>query len=356
MAIRSLSAILAPVTNQLASTPSDDLQNGEGPDRSDHVVRKTILSRINRGRLGKLLAAGILSAAVCTSTGCMMTSGVCRAVKRHDGLDKFMINHRNKVMAAKAWHNEKHCFETCGNLNDIKAGYIQGYMDVAAGGDGCAPAVAPSAYWGWRYQSAGGQNSVNSWFQGYPLGVRAAERDGVGNWGQVRPNRAALQPQEAVYLPPPVAATSQDENPFYAEQFPYEPEAAIDDTPAPPTEVDDTDGPIRDAFGEGFDDEPMNLDSDPESPGDVGDAIRDALDNPSDSAQNNTNGDVFDDMNDDAGQVFGSEVSASEPEETGVRFSIDHDQVMERMFGDSVPPTATSVDPPTEEELPYTFD
>ena len=35
---------------------------------------------------------------------------------------------------------------------------------------------------------------MNAWFEGYPLGVQAAEQDGIGNWSQVRTSIAVPPP------------------------------------------------------------------------------------------------------------------------------------------------------------------
>jgi hypothetical protein len=109
-----------------------------------------------------------------------------------------MVDYRNRVWAARAWLCRKgefasHCYPA-----DLEAGFRQGYEDVAAGGSGCLPAVCPQSYWGWQYQSADGQARMNAWFEGYPLGVQAAEQDGVGHWGNVA---AAFPNQQAAMLP-----------------------------------------------------------------------------------------------------------------------------------------------------------
>ncbi len=112
-----------------------------------------------------------------------MLTNAFKQIQRHDCLDDFMIAHRNRVFAAKAWYREQHCHKNRPHLDEFKAGFLQGYMDIAEGGDGCLPCVAPDQFWGWRYQSPDGQAAINAWFAGYPLGIKAAEQDGVGHWG-----------------------------------------------------------------------------------------------------------------------------------------------------------------------------
>ncbi len=204
MAIRLLSAIFAPGSQQDTETPTS--------------------ATSKRSKLRMLLAVGCLGFIVSSSSGCTNLEYACKKLRNTECLDKFMIGYRNSALAAKAWHREKHCFKHRGNLRDFEAGFMQGYADVAAGGNGCVPAVAPAKYWGWQYQSDIGQRGVNAWYQGYPLGVRAAEKDGVGNWGDIHP----IGLQGSMAKSPVFPAQPMDpgmENPFQApiQQAPYEP-------------------------------------------------------------------------------------------------------------------------------------
>ena len=147
--------------------------------------------RQKRRSLTRFLMASIAAVMVSGSTGCSSLSsvsrGVCDTLNQTECINDFMISHRNRVMAAKAWYREADCHCQKKHLKEFREGFIQGYIDVAEGGDGCTPAVAPAAYWGWQYQSPNGQAAVNAWFAGYPLGVKAAEQDGIIHWGEIRP-------------------------------------------------------------------------------------------------------------------------------------------------------------------------
>jgi hypothetical protein len=145
-------------------------------------------------RWGRLL---LLAAAVCVgvpTSGCTMIRGIGKAFNQHEALDEFMVGYRNNAWSARAWLCRKHRFRNHQELADFEAGFRQGYEDIAAGGSGCVPAVCPKAYWGWQYQSADGQRRMNAWFEGYPLGVQAAEEDGIGHWGSVATSFAAPAP------------------------------------------------------------------------------------------------------------------------------------------------------------------
>ncbi len=131
------------------------------------------------------------------NTGCTLVTNLQSQFKNHSALDDFLVNYRNDAWAAKAWHCRKHRFGNRRNLSDLEAGFRAGYMSVAEGGNGCVPAVCPQAYWGFQYQDCNGQARMNSWFEGFPLGVAAAEEDGIGHWSQVPtslPMPAPVQP------------------------------------------------------------------------------------------------------------------------------------------------------------------
>ena len=114
-----------------------------------------------------------------------MMSGAARALKKSEAVDEFMITYRNRALAEKAWHCQKTRHGSRAHQREFKDGFIAGFIDVANGGAGCTPSIAPSKYWGWRYQSAQGQAAVNAWFQGFPCGAKAAEQGGIGHWQNV---------------------------------------------------------------------------------------------------------------------------------------------------------------------------
>jgi hypothetical protein len=134
--------------------------------------------------------------------------GLQSKMTRSECIDDFMVSHRNKVMASKAWLRNSHCYKSHRHMKDLRKGFIDGYMEVATGGSGCTPAVVSSDYWGWKHQSGDGQSAVNAWFEGFPLGVKAAEQDGVGYYNQIRiqtPTRPAPAAMTGSMAPTPVA-------------------------------------------------------------------------------------------------------------------------------------------------------
>ncbi len=158
-----------------------------------HTRRRRLLSSL----LGGLLAGTVVLTA---TTGCSTLNGVSKSLQNCDCVDDFMIGYRNHALAAQAWHEQKHCFENQPYQKDFAAGFMAGYEDVAAGSDGCTPSIAPESYWGWRYQSPEGRAKVAAWFAGYPMGAKAAEEDGLGNWSQI-----PTMFRQATPLPPHLA-------------------------------------------------------------------------------------------------------------------------------------------------------
>ena len=214
MAIRSTDAIRASLLNNLDHTiPNVPGHSGSSNHSTASAqARQRITSGpSSRNRLRQwitgAISAGALGLMLCSTTGCTTTSGLARAFGDGHCLDDFMIGYRNKAMAEKAWHCQKDQYCNQKHSKEFKQGFCEGFMEVTSGGNGCVPAVAPKQYWGWRYQSAQGQGAVNAWFEGYPMGVRAAEELGVGHWGEIR--TTGIAPRSPA--PTPVSTA----NPFY---------------------------------------------------------------------------------------------------------------------------------------------
>lgn len=159
------------------NSPSDA---NMGTAQSANVAKRS-KSRVNRRWLQLALVGGVALTSI-AATGCTTTSGLFRSAGKSDIADELITKYRNRVTAEKAWHCRKASFGPQAENDVFKAGFIAGYLDIAEGGKGCTPLVAPREYWGWRYQSAAGQNAAGSWFGGFPIGVQAAEEDGLGTF------------------------------------------------------------------------------------------------------------------------------------------------------------------------------
>ena len=205
----------------------DSISGGDlNPPETERPIDGKIMKITSTWR--RMVAVGCLGAMSLGLTGCSVMSGACKSIRQQECLDEFMIGYRNSALAAKAWHRVKHCYKNKTYYNDFRSGFFDGYADVAAGGPGCVPAVAPTSYWGWRYQSRDGQAAVNAYFEGYPLGVKAAEQDGVGHWGNIHASVGRpVQPQPFVPAPIPTYSDRDrefddrdDNNPFFPQPVP----------------------------------------------------------------------------------------------------------------------------------------
>ena len=115
-----------------------------------------------------------------TTTGC---TGLHHWHRELSGcVSNHMVDYSNRALAERAWIKRKELYCDFQYQQEFKDGFIAGYLDVADGGDGCTPTIAPQKYWGWAYQTPHGQAAVRAFFQGFPFGAKAAEEDGVGFW------------------------------------------------------------------------------------------------------------------------------------------------------------------------------
>ena len=165
------------IGSQSAKSAPEQLINAESSGRS----RK---AGVRRRFAQKLVAAGCLGFAAISFSGCIATKNICRDFR--ECIDDQMADYTHRALAEKAWIRQRPKYCGMQYIREFKDGFIHGYLDVATGGDGCTPSLAPSKYWGWRYQSPHGQTAVNAFFQGFPIGAKAADEDGVGFWQQIQ--------------------------------------------------------------------------------------------------------------------------------------------------------------------------
>ncbi|QDS88823.1 hypothetical protein EC9_30180 [Rosistilla ulvae] len=142
---------------------------------------------------------------VVSTGGCTAFAGLSNSLDYNECCDEFVLGYRNSAWSARAWHERKACFANEDYRYHFRDGFRQGYEDVANGGNGCTPAFPPRSYWSWKFQSPEGQQRVNAWFAGYPHGARAAEEDGLGNYGEIPMSYQMEQACQACGLGEPAA-------------------------------------------------------------------------------------------------------------------------------------------------------
>ena len=262
------------------------------PGRRPENSRRPENNRPRGGSRGRRLIIAVLaSATLAGATGCSLGGGIFRRARRSDFCDEIITKYQNRVMAEKAWLCRRDGFGVQADNDIFKAGFIDGYLDIAEGGDGCTPLVAPRQYWGWRYQTSGGRNAAGSWFAGYPFGVQAAEEDGLYSFRQIATNPrtapAVQRPGDNPFIAPGTTPTDAD----VPAGFHRHPDGTLhrNGDPEPPTNgvpmnapvIDsaaDTDPDGRPEIGEGPIDDDTLMDSDPPAPGVGDDDLRDLLD------------------------------------------------------------------------------
>jgi hypothetical protein len=126
---------------------------------------------------------GLVGFALATTTGCTGLNHLCGEIK--GCMSNHLVDYTNRTMAEKAWLRNKHKYCDFQYEREFKDGFISGYLDIAEGGAGCTPTIAPSRYWGWAYQSPHGQSAVGAYFRGFPYGAKAGEQDGIGYWRSI---------------------------------------------------------------------------------------------------------------------------------------------------------------------------
>ena len=178
---------------------SANINRGTGNHHASRAATKS-------SRKKQLMLAAALGLMIAPAVGCTMASGLGSNLRNNDKIDEFMIGYRNQAWSAKAWHCRKQRFCNHRFVSDFETGFKAGYQSIAEGGNGCTPSLCPQSYWGWQYQAADGQARMNAWFEAFPLGVQAAEEDGIGHWGQVQGSMPAPAPVRSAGSFAPAAA------------------------------------------------------------------------------------------------------------------------------------------------------
>ena len=134
-------------------------------------------SNVENRLLGRFILLALAGVMVLPSVGCQSwrSLGLGEAV---------VVSYRDMVWARRAYNLR---YGNCDRAYEehFQNGFCEGYSDVANGGDGYVPALPPSDYRSYEYQSTDGAKCVNSWFEGYPAGVKAAKGDKAGTYHDV---------------------------------------------------------------------------------------------------------------------------------------------------------------------------
>ena len=141
------------------------------------------------------LLGTILSLTGLTFTGCAYSPSARTTIApyRYSSCCCCSIGEIKARMKAHSIWREKyaHCYGNRANAHDIKAGFVDGYVETMGGGSGCPPMIAPQRYSGLACLTHG-KPAPGAWFEGYPLGAAVAESCGALNRGESSLNPALL--------------------------------------------------------------------------------------------------------------------------------------------------------------------
>lgn len=119
---------------------------------------------------------GLTGSTACRSAaGC--STGECKPglllswAKHCPGMDDWVTTQTAiKCARSQLWQMQWQSRNTFSH--DFEAGFTQAWIDIAQGGTGETPAVAPSRYWSAWYRSGEGHQKADEWFNGYRNGAQ----------------------------------------------------------------------------------------------------------------------------------------------------------------------------------------
>lgn len=125
-----------------------------------------------------VLLSGMFVCALWLS-GCQIQQGIQNQLQYCEPLDEACHSIHIRIVAHREWKRYVHaCPPGDPHRCYFKDGFIDGFIDVASGGQGCLPVIPPRKYWKSCYETEEGQLKIQAYFQGYPEGVQAAFQTG----------------------------------------------------------------------------------------------------------------------------------------------------------------------------------
>lgn len=149
----------------LMTSPPRDSKSGpiQRPIQSKSLIRAVLLCAAAVGSL--------------TSAGCQQFGN---GIQYNQMCDEFFASKIAYCEAKQAWWSYRSRCSASDCLGDARRGFIAGYKSCAMGSDCRAPIVPERRYWSTFYQSGYGQQRINAWYEGFPMGVAAARVKGHG--------------------------------------------------------------------------------------------------------------------------------------------------------------------------------
>ena len=100
-----------------------------------------------------------------------------------DHIDGHFQSHYVNKQAKACFYEMEECYDHVPNYYDFRKGFIEGYINVANGGNGCSPMFPPREYWKSYCSTGDMQCRAVSWFDGFAHGAVAAETCGAKSQG-----------------------------------------------------------------------------------------------------------------------------------------------------------------------------
>ena len=101
-----------------------------------------------------------------------------------------------KIRTKQAWHEFDGCHPQCFTC-DYSSGWKTGYYDVATGGDGCPPVIAPKKYWKPPVFTEYDPSRRDDWYCGFQDGAACAKSEPDHHYLQTYLPRACCPVQTA---------------------------------------------------------------------------------------------------------------------------------------------------------------
>ncbi len=90
---------------------------------------------------------------------------------------------RARFMAHKLWRDKyEACYANRACAHDVQRGFVDGFVSVANGGNGCPPVTPNSRYCVGKFRPVDNCCEVGAWYEGFPFGAAAAEQHGCDRW------------------------------------------------------------------------------------------------------------------------------------------------------------------------------
>jgi hypothetical protein len=112
-----------------------------------------------------------------TAVCCLFVLG-CASFR--DAIDQDFLYLKMCAEAERAWRIYRPVdLDQLPDSKDFEQGFMDGFVAVAFGANGCPPTLPSRDYWGPRFKNDVGKARITTWYNGYAAGAFAAQREGM---------------------------------------------------------------------------------------------------------------------------------------------------------------------------------